>query len=376
MRYHAFRLPDLAPLHGAVDLRGVTLYRAINEPGEIKGTLDKSQAYEEMVVEGESSTVRLMRDHGTLIVADDGNRAWGFIVDFATQDVDSQDRLVIAGTGFGFLPSGEPWLSAHTKYVQEDPLNIVRDIWAYISGRDNSLTVTVDSTRSPVRVGEEERRVEFTTGDGTDVGFDTGPYVLVWYNADDLQKHIEDFAEETPFEWRELTRFDREGYAPPEFHIQLGHPRLGSARRDELHFTVGVNVTDPAFEDEQDWFSEVLVIGNGEGQAKKRGRGYRANPDRLRKVKVIEDNSLMTNSLCAKRAQDEADRADREGVFINECTVLGHDAAPFGTFDIGDTITIHGNFTWGRHVQDCRIRSIEHDLAADRMKLSLERPPT
>lgn len=369
MRYHAFRLPDLAPLSGAVELRGATLYRALNEPGELKGTLDKAQAYEQVMVEGEPGTVRLMRDHGTLIVADNGNRAWGFIIDLATQAADHQDRLVVAGTGFGFLPSEQPWLGAHKKYVQEDPLNIVRDIWAYMSERENSLTVTTDSTRSPVRVGEAERPPGFVSQGESD----EGPYVLVWHNADDLQKHIEDLAEETPFEWRELTRFNRDSEDPPGFHIELGYPRLGSARRDELHFTVDVNVTAPAFEDEVDWFSEVLVLGNGEGQSRKRGRGYRSNPDRLRRVKVIEDNSLMSNSLCATRAQAEADRADREGVFINECTVLDHDAAPLGTFDIGDTITLHGRFTWGRHSQDCRIRSIEHDVAANTMKLTLER---
>lgn len=375
MRYHAYRLPDLAPLHGAVEMRGVTLYRAVNEPGELRGSLDKAQAYEEMTVEGEPETVRLMRDHGTLLVADDGSTARAFIVDLVTQDAEHQDRLIVSSTGFGYLPSEQPWLGPHTKYIQEDPLNIVRAIWAYISGRENSLPVSVADTRSPVRIGEQERPVNFTTGDGEEVDFDAGPERLVWYNADDLLKRIDDLATETPFEWREVTHFNRDNDDPPQLHIDLGYPRLEATVRDTLKFTVGTNVTAPQFEDEEDWFSEVLVLGNGEGQAKRRGRGYRKNPTRLMRVKVIEDNSLMSNNLCRRVAQDEADRADRADPFIESCTVVDHQAAPLGSFDIGDTITIQGSFTWGDHSQDCRVHSIEHNLSENTMALTLERLP-
>lgn len=375
MRYHAFRLPDLEPLHGALDLRDVSLYRGVNEPGELRGSLDKAQAYSRIFVESDQSEVQLMRDQGTLIIADDGSRAWAFIADLITQDADHQDRLAISAVGFGHIPDQQPWLTDLRKYVDTDPLDIVRDIWAYLSDQENGLVVSVDSTSSPVTVGEEEEDVEFTTGQGEDVSFQAGPYKLVWYQADDLLKHIDDLSEETPFEWRERTIFDRRSDAPPQFHIELGYPRLESAVRDNLHFTVGVNVRDVAFEDEEDYFSEVLVLGNGEGQSTKRGRGYRRRVDRLRRVKVIEDNSLMSNRLCEQRAQEEADRADREGAFINQCTVMEHPAAPITSFDVGDTITIMGRFTWGEHRQDCRIVSIDHNVDAATASLELERLP-
>ena len=375
MRYFAYRLPDLKPLHGAVDLRGVSLYRAINEPGELRGTLDKAQAYEGMVVEGESSTVRLMRDYGTLLVADDGNTARAFIVDLVTQDAEHQDRLAISAVGFGHLPHEQPWLARQKTYIQADPMGIVRDIWAYLVGRESSVPVSVAGTRSPVRIGEEEREVSFTTGAGEDVNFTAGPYRLAWWNSEDLKKNLDDLAEETPFEWREVTRFDRDTDDPPQLHIDLGYPRLDSTRRDNLHFSVDVNVYDVKFEDEADWFSEVLVIGNGEGEAKLRAEASRRRQTRQKRVKVIEDNSLMSKRLCEQVAQQEVDRADREGAFIESCTVTNHPAAPLHAFDIGDTITIKGRYPWGDHEQDCRVLSIEHNIAEDSYALGLGRLP-
>ena len=375
MRYFAYRLPDLKPLHGAVDLRGVSLYRAINEPGELRGTLDKAQAYEGMVVEGESSTVRLMRDYGTLLVADDGNTARAFIVDLVTQDAEHQDRLAISAVGFGHLPHEQPWLARQKTYIQADPMGIVRDIWAYLVGRESSVPVSVAGTRSPVRIGEEEREVSFTTGAGEDVNFTAGPYRLAWWSSEDLKKNLDDLAEETPFEWREVTRFDRDTDDPPQLHIDLGYPRLDSTRRDNLHFSVDVNVYDVKFEDEADWFSEVLVIGNGEGEAKLRAEASRRRQTRQKRVKVIEDNSLMSKRLCEQVAQQEVDRADREGAFIESCTVTNHPAAPLHAFDIGDTITIKGRYPWGDHEQDCRVLSIEHNIAEDSYALGLGRLP-
>lgn len=375
MRYYAFRIPDLAPLHGDVNLRGVSLYSALSEPGELRCTLDKAQAYLELTVEGESETTRLMRDYGTLLVSVDGNRARAFIVDLATQDAGHQDRLAVSAVGFGNIPRDQPWMAQAYNGVEVDPMSIVRRIWSYLTSQPDSMTVTVDGTTSPVRIGEEEQHNEgFVRSDGSEAAaFDYGPYRLNWWNTDDLQKEIEDLSVDTPFEWRERTTLDRDSEDPPQLHIELGYPRLESVRRERLKFTVGVNVRNPVFEDDEDYFSHVLVVGNGEGSASKRGEAARRTTKRMRRVKVIEDNSLMSHSVCNRIAQEEVDRADREGAFIESCTVIEHKAAPLHAFDIGDTIRITGSFTWGRHVQDCRIRSIDHAVAAGTAVITVER---
>ena len=83
----------------------------------------------------------------------------------------------------------------------------------------------------------------------------------------------------------------------------------------------------------------------------------------------------MSKRLCEQVAQQEVDRADREGAFIESCTVTNHPAAPLHAFDIGDTITIKGRYPWGDHEQDCRVLSIEHNIAEDSYALGLGRLP-
>lgn len=394
MRFHAYKLPGLESLTGAVPLREVSLYRAFNEPGELTATLDKATAFQRMTVEGTGETVPLLSDHGTLLVADDGTTARAFIVELVTEDADGQDRVRFSAVGFGYLPKDQPWdptagavrealsgvpgwrsRTGEVAGVEVDPLAMVRAMWTLVTAYDNTIDVTVDQTRSPVRIGEEEREVEFTTGDGQDVSFEAGPYRLNWWTTGDLQKEIDDLAVETPFEWREETVFNREDDSPPSFRIRLGYPRLESVRRDNLHFNLDTNVFDPELADDTDFFSEVLVMGNGEGAAKVRGAHRRSGHGRLRKVKVISDQGIRSNRLANQIARETCEQADRDDRFIESCLVKDHPAARIGTFDVGDIITVKGRMVWGWHEQACRIASLEHDVGDHQVQLTLERLP-
>lgn len=394
MRYHAYRLPDLEPLHGAVPLSEVSLYRAFNEPGELTATLDKATAYRQMTVEGTGETVPLLSDHGTFLVADDGRTARGFIVELVTEDADGQDRVRFSAVGFGYLLKDQPWdpsagavrdalsnvpgfkpRTGEVAAVEVDPLDMVRAMWTLVTAFDDTLQVQVDGTRSPVRIGEEEEDVEFETSEGENVSFQAGPYRLSWWGTDDLHKEVEDLSLETPFEWREETRFDRDDDSPPQLRIRLGYPRLESVRRDNLHFNLDTNVFEPELTDDVDFFSEVLVIGNGEGAAKVRGHHRRTGHGRMRRVKVISDQGINTNRLANQLARETCEKADRDGRFIETCTVKDHPAARIGEFDVGDIITIKGQMVWGRHQQDCRISELEHDVTAGEVSLTLERLP-
>lgn len=376
MKYLAFRLPDLAPIGNDVPLGGVSLGRGVNEAGVLEATLDRARAYERVLVEGTTETVELIRERGTLLIAWDGRTARAFIVETVEPDSESQERLRIQAFGHGSVLDGQRWSDRAMSFIEEDPLNIVRHLWAHSSSFDDMLTVTVDDTRSPVRVGEEEREVEFETSDGTSVSFDAGPRRLNWWTTTDMGKVFADYAEETPFEWAEETRIDMDSDDPPTFHIRLGYPRLGAPDRSETHhFEVGLNVIDPDHSDDEEhqFFSEVFVVGNGEGSQKIRGEATRRNTGRLRTVRVIEDQGITSTELAKERARKAVEAAEQDDKFWEQITVLPHPAAQPGTYDVGDIITVKGDTAWGWHEQRCRIVELSHTVADDTITLTLER---
>ena len=376
MKYLAFRLPDLTPLHNDVPLSGVTLGRGKNQAGVLEATLHRATAYQQIAVEGTSDTVELIRERGTLLVSWDGNTARAFIVETVEPDSEEQEQLRIQAFGHGAVLDGTRWSDRARNFIETDPLSIVRELWEHSSSFDDMIDVTVDSTRSPVRVGEEEREVEFQTGDGTSVSFDTGPRRLNWWTTTDMGKVFADLSDETPFEWAEQTIIDMDSDDAPRFHIRLGYPRLEAPDRSETHhFEVGLNVINPDHSDDEEhqFFSEVFVLGNGEGSEKRRGEATRRNHGRLRTVRTVEDQGITSNRLADERARKAVEAAESDEKFWESITVLPHPAAEPGTYDVGDVITVKGDTAWGWHEQRCRITELSHTVADDTVTLTLER---
>lgn len=375
MRFFAYRLPNMELLSGSVQLQDVVLSRGENRAGELRAVLNRESAFRLVHDESTGEMVPLIRDKGTLLVADNGIVARSFIVDMTAPDAEHADRLQLSAVGFGDLPREEPWRGPAYKGIQVDPLEVYRHAWAYVTSFDDVPNVTVDPTTTPRSewIGKEERRVEFTTSAGEDVAFDSGPYRLNWWTVDDIKGELDKLVTGTPFEWAEETRFNRDDDSPPRLHIRLGYPRLQGARREGIKLTVGVNVSEPETPAETDFFSECFVLGAGEGSDKVRGDAVRKHHGRMRRTKVISDTSIRSRAEASKRATDECARADREAQFIQSCRVNNHPAARPGTYDVGDIVTLTGLMPWGRIEQDCRIVELEHRLTDDSFKLTFAR---
>lgn len=375
MQYLAFTAPDLIQIHDNVPLAGVHIAEGINEPDELTGTLPKALAYEGITVEGTDRQVALIRRYGTLIVAHEPGRAQAFLIDQDDEDGQSQDKLHIAGTGFGWIPKKVPWVTDRYDGVEVDPLAVLRRIWDHVTSFTETLTVQVDALDSPEKVGKEEQHNEgFTRSDGSVAeAFDHGPYRLNRWDTHDLQKQIDELAEETPFEWAERTTLNLDSEDPPTFRIQLGYPRIKPIIRHDHHFEIGYNVSEPQQPEDEDFFTDIYVFGNGSGPTKKWGNAQRANTGRHRAVKTISDTSLTTNGQCNQRARDEARRADREARFIESCRVLHTEAAPTGTYGKGDVIYLFGRTVWGDHGQWCRIVHLDRRMSDNSVQLTLAR---
>lgn len=385
-QYRAFRLPDLAELHPDLPLTDVTFSASINGSGVLSASLNKATAFDSVRISEQFGEAPVIEEKGTLIVAsDEGNDAhYAFIVDEAPQHATDQDQISISGTGHLSTLDKLPWLSSPFDGVRVDPLDIARLLILEASSYQDSLAVTVDDTRSDIRIGDPLQDVEFSSGDG-DVSFESGPRPrLARYRTPDMLKVFNDMAEEGTFEYAEQTSLSLTESTPPELHIRLGYPYLPTPVRDDLLFEFGLNVSDINLADGLEYASHVYVLGAGEGASRKQGEAMSEHRRRLRTVRVIDDKSLQSDRQCRLRAERilhdietaqnilSGDGISPAARFIEKFRVHDSPAARVGSFHPGDVIEVSGRLGWGLHWQSCRILTIEHRVADGSCAVTVE----
>lgn len=322
-------LPSGRILDWAVPLAGATPTRALSGPGGLDGTLPEGYRFP-------------VREWGSALwVEDSGTFHGGGIV----TTVEHSDRQIRVGcTGVTGYADGMPWLAPREDLVQVDPLDIVRKVWTHLQEQESGdLHLTVDPLTSPVRVGEEEREVEFTTGEGEDVSFETGPFRLNPIDAQDLAKTIDDLAEATPFDYLEHTAWDGQRIV---HRLELGHPTLGRRHtRMRFHTTENLAVLPTLGFDDDGYASEVLMIGAGEGR-KAITAHVPATPARLRRVAVLADKSLRSKAAATRRAREELAARTPHGE-VTDLAVWDSPHARVDELGPGDTIHVAGTLLTG-----------------------------
>lgn len=381
MRFLAYKLPDWTLLDPRLELSSPSIIRALSTPKALDASLDRKVAH---LLDADGDP--LIREWGTAIVAESAHRIDVFIVD-GTPTEGEQEKLGITAGGVASYAKDQPWLPADDTVraalaevpgwrpktgeivgIQIDPLDMVRAIWTMLTAAPRSdLHLTVDDTRSPVRIGHEEEEVEFETSEGEQVEFDAGPYRLAWHNTDDVGGEIDSLAEETPFEWVEESSWDGE---VPATRIRLGYPDLGRPRRDNLFFSTATNIVGVSPAEWTEHADEVLVLGNGEGSKRVRAH-VPGSSDRLRRVHVEKDKGITSTRRARELGQKRLDELT-SAPEISQITVTDHKGARFGTFDVGDVITVRGQVGWTDIAHDYRIVQITEDVEAGTQALDLE----
>lgn len=318
-------------------LSGAQVTTTLSGPGGLSGTVPVEAG-------------RLKRPDGQPLLAEWGAAVWaeadgqirgGGIVTRSELDGPSWALECVGISGY---VQGLPWTGTQYQGIQVDPLAVVRAIWARAQANPGGdLGVLVDSTTSPVRVGTAPEQVEFQTGAGTDVAFEAGPLVLAWWQTPDMGKVVDDLASGTPFDYLEETAW---GSGDALVHrLRLGYPRLGR-RRDDLRFVIGENVSVvPAMtRDGDNYASEVLVLGAGEGR-KQVNALVPATRGRLRRVAVVTDSAIRTHAGAVRRGRTELAARTGAGV-VEQVVVRDHPHAPLGSWTVGDDIRVSGSLGW------------------------------
>jgi len=368
-RFHAFTVLGDGKTTLAVsdiDLSSPAVVRDLSGPGEVSGSI-APEILRYKTPTGEPAFL----PYRTLIAAEYTGRivAAGILEELA---IDGPSLSLTAPGLITALLKNTAHMGSFSA-IEVDPLNVVREqIIHHAQSQDGGdLGITVDPLTTDVRIGEEERDVEFTTGDGEEVSFTAGPYILAWWATDDLGKEFDDLAAETPFDY--LLESKWSGDTELSHHLNLGHPTIGT-RRSNLRFMEGENITIELAHTYagEDYASEVLVLGAGEGRKMVRGTAKRST-GRMRRTRVVTDKSITSRKRADAAAEAELKRALGESD-LDEVTVANHPNAPFFSYDVGDEIYIQWPDGWepagGLWV---RILSMSFQPDSDQVVLSVAR---
>ncbi|MGO4251246.1 hypothetical protein AB4Y81_03175 [Paenarthrobacter sp. TAF1] len=282
----------------------------------------------------------LLEEWGTIIYAEaDGQIRWGGIV---VRSGFQGPTWTIEAAGFATYPHGIPYTGTYSK-IGVDPADVVAHIWQHVQGyADGNLDVAVTGSKTPVRLGTEPKDVEFTTGSGESVAFQSGPYELNWWETPDCGSEIDSLAKETPFDYEERHFWEGDEV---KHELRIGYPRLGR-RRDDLAFIQGDNIADvvsPTL-DGEDFSNEVVGLGAGEGVGALR-RTTAIRDGRLRRPAVYTAKDVSSVARMDSLIRAELQRRQKT-LDISQVTVRDHPNAPIGSWNLGDDVLIQATIPW------------------------------
>ena len=367
-RHHLFKTEGkgtFTPVAWDIPVTGATVTNDLSGPSAFDGSVEPEiprlkDEYGDPLIQNWQSVIVSERDgqiKGVSIVKD--------------SPVD-EGSMSLTGIGLAGYPTGMPFTGSF-KGIEVDPIDQVRRIWDHLQSKpQGNLGVVVDDTKAPkgVTVGAEEKDVSFETGEGEQVEFQSGPYILAWYQTDDCGKEIDDLAEYTPFDYRMEHAWSGDTFSS---FLRIGTPKIG-VRRSRPRFVVGENIIDfPGIERVgDDYANEVLCLGSGEATKMRKGTATQKT-DRLRRAVVLADKSQRSNAGAEKAAA--AELKNRAGdPDITEITVCQHPNAEFNTWGLGDEILVTTPEAWVKKMHMwCRVVAEKWNCDEDTLTLTLKK---
>ncbi|MFB7500413.1 hypothetical protein ACFC09_38035 [Streptomyces sp. NPDC056161] len=211
-------------------------------------------------------------------------------------------------------------LDGRGPYVEADPCQVIRDVWAYAQEQPGGdLQVVVDDTRSQGKTGTAK-----------------DPYATSKSDPRNLGEIVDEIADiDDGLEWTETVSW--RGHQA-ERRVVLGAPTLGR-RRDDLTFTTGANVVgEPHVVKDADTYAQ-WVIGLGAGEGTKR----KVVVDGVRNGRLRLESKLETSEKDETKLKQRArrERLARQILpTLTELEITDHPAAPIQELRVGDDVRI------------------------------------
>lgn len=267
--------------------------------------------------------------------------------------------------GFSAYPKGLPWLQ-NWNPITVDVGEVFERIWNHIQSQPHgNLGVQVYPTTTGAIMlpgfsfDNEELIIDF--------------FALFIREVDEVDcgDFLEKLARDIPIDYFEESEWneDKTGIVKK---IHIAYPK-GGVEQTDLIFRMGENViaAKPKTEVDIQWTSDVSI----KGWFPNKQYSYRlsnADPDRYRRVIKEADARINSNERAAAWARRKLARRQIPHYWEEITIDPYHPNAPFGEWDVGDTIRVEGQMPWKGHVsQDHRIIGWDLDSASNKCVIKL-----
>jgi hypothetical protein len=177
---------------------------------------------------------------------------------------------------------------------------------------------------------------------GKAVKDDGGAFTLLWWEAPDCGRTIDDLTKSTPFDWYERHYWKGD---VPATEIVIAFPRMGRRLGNEGDptFVQGVNIMVPIVPKTSgdDFANVVYGVGAGEGIGSIR-RSITQRNGKLRRVAAFQAKDVKVAATLDTKLRAEL-VARQNTLVVDSVTVLNHVNSPRGSYGIGDDILIQGD---------------------------------
>lgn len=282
-------------------------------------------------------------------------------------EIDKQSGVMhLTAKGFANYPKGMPWLE-NINWATNDIFDPVVEIWNHLQSYPGG--------NLNVQVYPQKSGVEMLPGyayNGTLLNPNYYASFIRAVDKLDCGDYIDALAKSSPFDYREESEWNADRTDVIK-RIHLGYPRLGDEQA-HLAFVLNENVlaAQPHTEVADDWVSDIGISGWFPG-VEVSAELTNADPDRLRRYLNEEDLLVDSNERAAAWAHRKLARRQAPPYWETITIIPDHPNAPFGTFDVGDTITVSGYMPFvGDLMQDHKIMAIAFDEKSNTCQLTLK----
>ena len=274
--------------------------------------------------------------------------------------------LKLKGQGFSAYPKGMPMLF-NWNPIAVDVFEVVHHIWDHLQGYPNGdLRVDVTPAESGLIM------LPGYAFDGEIWNLDFFAEFIRATDRLDCGDHINGLAKDTPFDYREQSAWN-EDRTEIERVLEMAHPRLG-ALQENLTFVINENVyeAEAHVETEIDWISDIGVAGWFPGKEYS-VELTNADPHRYRRYLAEDDAKINSTERAAAWAHRRLTRRQTPAYWESIVVDMYHPNAPFGYYDVGDSIVVQGFMPWvGEVSQEHKVMSIIVSEDEGRCELKLK----